>query len=72
MSNQQVISEYEKQLVVARLEALPPNVGISVGSDDSFTRQELLQHVEDEDNIGKKYIESDLEFLRALKRRRSF
>lgn len=61
------LNEHEKVLVLARLEALPSNVGISVGDGGSYTKNEIIQHVEDEDDIGRKFIEIDLEFLRALK-----
>lgn len=57
----------EKRLALARLEALPPNIGIAVGSEGNFTKAQLLQHIEDEDDIGKKFVNIELEFLRALK-----
>ena len=57
----------EKKLALARLEALPPNIGIAVGSEGNFTKAQLLQHIEDEDEIGKQFVNIELEFLRALK-----
>jgi hypothetical protein len=57
----------EKNLVLARLEALPPNIGIAVGSEGSFTKEQLLKHIKDEDEVGKKFVSIELEFLRALK-----
>ena len=65
-------SEHVKELVIARIEALPSNIGIAVGSDGSFNKEQLLEHVEAEDDIGKKYIELDLEFLRAFKEGKLF
>jgi hypothetical protein len=60
-----------KRLVLARLEALPPNIGIAVGSDGSYTRKQLLKSIEDENEIGKKFVDIELEFLRALKETRN-
>lgn len=56
-----------KRLVIARLDALPPNIGIAVGSAGSFTKQELLERIEGEDEIGKMFIDLDMSYLRALK-----
>ncbi len=61
------ISEDVKALVIARLETLPANKKISIGSYGDFTRDELIEHVKKEDEIGRKMVEIELEFLRALK-----
>jgi hypothetical protein len=57
----------EKQLVMARLETLPSNIGVAVGSDGNYTKEQLLEHVDQEDEIGVQFIDLDLQFLRALK-----
>ena len=62
-----MINKDIKELVKARLNILPENINISIGSEGSFNKKELIQHIDDEDNIGKKIIEADMEFLRALK-----
>ena len=56
-----------KNLVIARLEVLPSDVSISIGSQGQFTRDELIKHVEKNDKIGKKIIEVELEYLQKLK-----
>lgn len=61
------IPEDVKELVIARLETFPANKKISIGSYGKFTKDELIQHVKEEDNIGKKIAEVELEFLRAMK-----
>ncbi len=66
MKNQ--IPENIKALVIARLETLPPNRKISIGSYGEFTKSELIEHVKREDEIGKKIVEIELEFLRAMKK----
>lgn len=59
-----------KELVIARLEVsgfLPRGKKISIGSSGEFTKDELIEHVKKEDNIGKKIVEIELEYLRAIK-----
>jgi len=62
------ITKDVKELVKARLNVLPSNVNISIGSDGAFNRDELIEHVEKEDSIGEKIIQVDMEFLQALKK----
>lgn len=62
------ITDDVKKLVKARLGTLPRDVGVSVGSEGEFSRDELIEHVEQEDNIGRKMIEIDMEFLQSLKK----
>ncbi len=61
------LSEDIKKLVIIRLETLPSNRKISIGSQGEFSKDELIDHVKKEDSIGKKMIEVELEFLRAIK-----
>jgi len=62
------IPENVKRLVILRLETLPSDKKISIGSYGDFKKEELIAHVEKEDEIGKKMVEVELEFLRALKK----
>lgn len=59
--------EQVKKLVIARLDSLPSNVNISVGSEGSFNKQQLIEQIESDTEIGKKMIEIELEYLRKLK-----
>ncbi len=61
------ISEEIKKLVIARLEAIPKNKRISIGNYGEFSKEELIEGVKSGSEIGKKIIEVELEFLRALK-----
>ncbi len=56
-----------KELVIARLEVLPPGKKISVGSSGEFTKDELIEHVEKGDSIGEKITNVQMEFLQSLK-----
>lgn len=64
------IYQKEKELVLARLEVLSPELHFSVGAgmnSESFSRNEMIAQVTDGTKIGKEFIKVDLDFLRALK-----
>ena len=61
------VSKEIKELVIARLEVMPNNMKVSIGSHGAFSKEELKEHVEEEDEIGKKVIEVQMTFLRAIK-----
>ncbi len=56
-----------KELVIARIKTLPSDKKMSIGSEGDFTRDELIEHVEKKDDLGKKVIEVQMEYLRLLK-----
>ena len=63
-------SEQEKEiieLVVARLQTLPKEKEISIGSEREFTKEELIRHVQNQDEIGRKMVEVEMSFLRSIK-----
>jgi hypothetical protein len=62
----QNLSEDMVNLVIARLETIPRNLELSVGSEGSFSIDELIEMVRKQDNIGKKMIEMQLAYLRSL------
>ena len=61
------ISEDVKKLVIFRLDTLPPGKKISIGSSGEFSKEDLIMHVRQGDDIGKKIVEVEMEFLRAIK-----
>lgn len=66
-TSKEKISEEAKELVIARIDVLPKDKMISIGSSGEFTKDELIEHVRRGDEIGKKIIDIELTFLRALK-----
>ena len=62
------ITEEIKKIVVARLEILPENKKISIGNFGEFSKDELIENVNKNSEVGNKIIEIELEFLRAMKR----
>jgi hypothetical protein len=54
-------------LVVARLENLPSGKDISIGSHGEFSKEQLIEHVKKTDDVGRKMIEIEMDFLRLMK-----
>ncbi len=60
-------SEEVKELVIARLRDFSGGKKISIGSEGKFSIDELINRVEKDDEIGKKIVEIQLQYLRSLK-----
>ena len=59
MSNEQgtkieTSDEEIRKLVIARLSVISSDMQISIGSDGSFSRDEMIDHVNANDDIGQK------------------
>jgi hypothetical protein len=65
--NKNKINKDVKKIVIARLEVFPADKKISIGSKGEFTKKEMIDHVEKEDEIGEKIAEVQLNYLQALK-----
>lgn len=62
------ITQKEKELVIARLEVVSPELSFYVGGEDkSFSKQDLIEEINKDTNVGKEFIKTQLEFLRAMK-----
>lgn len=55
------------ELVIARLQVMPPDVSVSIGSEGDFTRDQLIEHVKKHDKLGQKITEIELSYLKMLK-----
>ena len=67
MKNKKKQKNEIKELIIARLETLPSNKKISIGSTGEYTKEELIKHIEEGDSIGKKITEVQMDFLKSLK-----
>ena len=66
--DQKTILQKEKEVIIARLEATSPKLFFSVGADNkNFSTKELIEEINKNTEIGKKFVKSQFEFLRALK-----
>jgi len=61
------IEEELKEIVIARLNTISPDKKISIGSVGNFRKEELIERIKKNDEIGKKIVELELAFLRAQK-----
>ncbi len=61
------LNKEKMEIVIARLNVLPGNRKIAIGSYGSYTPQELIQHVKDGDELGKKVVEIQVAFITAIK-----
>lgn len=59
--------EAVRKLILARLSVLSSDTIISLGSDGSFGRDELVKSVERGDKVGEKLAEIQMEWLRSFK-----
>ncbi len=59
------LQEQIRELVIARIRTLSDNVSLSVGGED-LKRDELIEHVQKEDEIGKNLIDMQIEFLQDM------
>jgi len=67
-NNKNLLSDEEvRKLVLARLSVLSSDTVISLGSEGSFNRDELVQKVQDGDRVGEKLAEMQMEWLRSFK-----
>ena len=55
-----------KELALWRLETLPPNIRLAIGNKGAFTKEELKEHLQKEDEIGRLFVEMELNFIKAL------
>lgn len=63
----QSITSAAKDLVIARLRTVPPDIELVVGNDGAFSSSDLIKKIQEEDHIGLEFVEAELEILRAWK-----
>jgi len=63
------IDEIKKQIAIERLRQTPSTVRISFGTSgvDFMNRDEMIEQVEKDTDIGKKIIKIQLEYLKSFK-----
>jgi len=60
--------EYFRDLVVTRLQAMPPNISVSIGDHGDFSKNDLIREVREGSDVGKAAIEIEMTFLRNMPR----
>lgn len=56
-----------RRLVLARLKTISPDTIKCIGDEGSFSRDQLIDHVQAGDTIGKTIEQVEMEWLRAFK-----
>lgn len=56
-----------KKLVIARLQTLPEDTSVSVGDQGEYSKDQLIEHVQNGDEVGETIIDIEMNFLRHLK-----
>ena len=66
ISKENELNETLKKLVVARIEAnMSSTLKLSIGSDGSLSKEQMIKHVMGGDDIGKRIAQTHLNFMRA-------
>ena len=61
-------SQDDMDLVISRLEVQSPELHFSSGDDSqSFSRNEMIDQIKDNTEVGKEFVATELKFLRAMK-----
>ena len=60
------IYEEQKKLVLARLKTINPKSKIMLGTKRNISIRELISHVEQGDDFGKKIIQAQMNMLKVL------
>ena len=60
------IFEEQKKLVLVRLKTLNPESKIMLGTKKRVSVKDLINHVEDEDDFGRKVIKAQINMLKVL------
>lgn len=68
MNKEKGIPEAVKELVITKIEAqMPPRLRLSIGgSYGTLSKEEMIEHIKKEDEIGKEIVRSHMSFLKAL------
>lgn len=64
-NNSASVDEDIRQLVIARVRATPKDVMVSIGSQD-YTKDQLIENVESNSEVGREIIEIQMQYLRDL------
>ena len=56
----------EKEIILARVRAYTDDFELSIGGKGTFSRDEIVENIEKETDVGKEIIEMQMEYLRDL------
>ena len=58
----------EQELVLFQLLSTDPNLKLLVGANnaETYNREQIIEHVQELDDVGRDYIETQMNFMRAV------
>ncbi len=59
-------TEYIRDLVIARLRAMPPDMSVSIGDHGDYNPEQLIKQIQAGSEIGNTAIDIELSFLRRM------
>jgi len=60
------IEDELKALVLARFKTLNPDAKISLGENNEVTVKEIMEHVKNSDDFGKKVVQAQIRMIKVL------
>lgn len=64
--NEKIPKELKKAIIWKLESTVPSGLKLSVGDKGTFTKEELKEHVEKEDDIGVMFADMQLNFMKAM------
>jgi len=55
-----------KKLVLTRIDLMPPDFKLSVGDQGTLTKEQLIGHVQKNDETGRQIMDMQMNFIKAL------
>jgi hypothetical protein len=55
-----------REIVIKRLEAMPKNIRVSMGSLGTFSREDLIRNVTEDTNLGKFILKMQIQYMRSM------
>lgn len=62
------ISNDDWEIVLHRVQAMPAHIKLAIGGHDSLSREDLISHIKAKDDVGKRVVEMQMNYLRFFSR----
>jgi len=57
-----------KEIVLMKMATMPQHYKLSIGNEGVFDKNQIIEHVDRMDTIGKQILDMELKFIKALSR----
>ncbi len=64
-------SEDQWKIVKARLQSMPTNMNVSIGGMGPFTKDQLLEQIDEKSPVGELLVKVNFNYLRSFKKEAS-